>query len=174
MWVWNKRPLLLLLFQSTFFFFYFLVFFAHFYDFFPTYSKFPFVCVFVSSTQLTTPVNSCGAATTTTLSTVRPRKVHRSTGQSVDQERWAHSQVKGQVLFKWQEVWFVQTRFWIQMSCKSVNFRLIDNFLVCSSLTTLFQTETPQQPLDGLWWKVFQSLMLPWEWQTLVILWHFI
>lgn len=45
----------------------------------------------VSSTLSLTPVSSCGAATMKIRSTVGPRKVHRWTGPSVDQERWGHS-----------------------------------------------------------------------------------
>lgn len=45
-----------------------------------------FVCVF--STRPLTPANSCGAATTTTRFSARPRKVRHSMGRSVDQGRW--------------------------------------------------------------------------------------
>lgn len=43
---------------------------------------------FFSSTQPMIPVNSCGAATIITPSTVKPRKARRLMGQSVDWARW--------------------------------------------------------------------------------------
>lgn len=53
---------------------------------------------FFSSTQPMIPVNSCGAATIITPSTVKPRKARRLMGQSVDRARWGDLKVSNALI----------------------------------------------------------------------------